>query len=163
VNAGGTGFRLPKRPLYGVLHEAIYCSGPGAESAWAAQSLGRAHISPHFRWLCEGWDVLTESPEKIKPLYFSGEKIYEFMLEDAGPAMEPFIVPAQQLAHRKNWPVMFDREQLRRNKVPMRALIYSEDLFIDFDSSMETVAMIANCTGVIARLTGRTGPLRRGR
>src|SRR5437016_3444829 len=41
VEAGGTGFQLPRRPLYGVLHEAIYCYEPGVVSDWAAQRVGR--------------------------------------------------------------------------------------------------------------------------
>jgi pimeloyl-ACP methyl ester carboxylesterase len=142
---GGTGFRLPERPLYAVLHEAIYCSGVGLSSNWAAQRVGRHLPGPegkYFEWLRDDYSFHFTEPANHEPLYFSAEMIYEFMLRDAGPELEPFIEPAIMLAKSKDWSDLYDEEQLRRNDVFLRALVYPEDMFLDFDFSLETARTV---------------------
>lgn len=142
---GGTGFRLPQRPLYGVLHEAIYCSGVGLSSNWAAQRVGR-HLpgaeGRYFAWLKDDFSFSFANPETHDPLYFSGEMIYEFMLADAGHELEPFIEPAKMIAKSKDWTDLYDEEQLRRNDVFVRALVYPEDMFLDLNFSLQTAGMV---------------------
>jgi pimeloyl-ACP methyl ester carboxylesterase len=145
AECGGTGFRLPGRPLYAVVHEAIYCSGVGLSSNWAAQRVGRQLPGPEgkcFEWLKDDFSFSFPEPQNHEPLYFSGEMIYEFMLRDAGPELEPFIEPANILAKSKGWSDLYDEEQLRRNDVFLRALVYPEDMFLDFDFSLETAGMV---------------------
>ncbi|KAH6842220.1 Alpha/Beta hydrolase protein, partial [Chaetomium sp. MPI-CAGE-AT-0009] len=131
-------FKLPERPLYAALHEAIYCCDPGVASNWAAQRVGRRQVGGHFAWLEDDFEFdsidLSRRPEA---LYFSGEMIHEFMLRDAGPAVKPFINPSRILAQCKVWPELYDTYALRRNTVPLRALMYPEDLFVNFKLSRE--------------------------
>jgi pimeloyl-ACP methyl ester carboxylesterase len=146
VDMGGTGFRLPERPLYAVLHEAIYCYGPRVRSAWAAQRVGREQHGASFAWLDHEFDFFADGLGRAQPLFFSGEMIYEFMLQDAGPELEPFVLPARALAQRRTWPPLYDVEQLRRNTVPVRALAYPRDLFVDFGLCKQTLDLIGNST-----------------
>jgi hypothetical protein len=150
MEAGGTGFKLPQRPLYAALHEAIYCSGPGVVSNWAAQRVGRRQAGGNFAWLNEDFRFQFPYPDKLEPLYFSGEMIHEFMLRDAGPELEPFIEPAKILAQYREWPALYDMESLSKNTGWLRALIYPADLFLDFEISKSTALRVGNCQQIWA-------------
>ncbi|KAK4245951.1 hypothetical protein C7999DRAFT_42561 [Corynascus novoguineensis] len=146
----GTGFRLPQRPLYGAFHEAIYCFGPGVASNWAAQRVGRHQAGGNFAWLEGNFQFKFPSPDKIEPLCFSAEMIYEFMLRDAGPELKPFIKAAEILAEKNDWSSLYDSEALRRNKVLVRALMYPRDLYVDFELSKNAAATVGNCRAISA-------------
>ena len=155
---GGTSFKLPDRPLYAVLHEAIYCSGPDGTSPrwesprWAAQRVGDGSVArdrklsgeeatgPEFSWLQENFDF---SGPRDHPLYFTGEAIFRFMLEDAG--LDCFFKAADALAGQSHWPKLYCRDQLKENTVPAKAVPYKNDMYVDYHFSTETLNMIANC------------------
>jgi pimeloyl-ACP methyl ester carboxylesterase len=143
ATTGGAGFRLHERPLYGVLHEAIYCAGPGVASRWAAQRVGRGLPRGHWAWLRDDYDFGNSTSGEA--LYFSGEMIYEFMLQDAGPELEPFLEPARELARRNTWSRMYDEQRLAGNTVPVRPMVYPNDMFVDYQFSLETAARIWGC------------------
>ncbi|KAL2132187.1 hypothetical protein VTI74DRAFT_4102 [Chaetomium olivicolor] len=150
IEAGGTTFKLPVRPLYGVLHEAIYISGPGIASKWAAQRVVQRKITKddrRFEWLQDDCDWKFESvrPGKVMPPYFSGEMIFEFMLVDAGEKLAPFIRAAKTLAEKDDWPPLYDEKALGRNGVPVRAMIFRNDMYVDPELSHKTACMIGNC------------------
>lgn len=151
--AGGAGFRLPQRPLYAVLHEAIYCSGTlSAPPNWAAQRVGSQQKGANFAWARVNpqlimFNLNLDSPD---PLYFTGEMIHDFMLFDAGYGMAPFQEAAQSLAQKARWSNLYDVDRLGRNEVAIRALIYPEDLFLDFDLCMATAKMVKTCQAVRA-------------
>lgn len=139
LKLNGTGFKLHLRPLYAAVHELIYCTGPGVASEWAAQRLGRQR--KNFRWLEDGFEFAKSEDT----LYFSGEMIYQFMLKDAGEELEPFIKPADVLARSTQWSELYDEEQLRQTTVPVKALIYPNDMFLDFGFSTEAAKRIRSC------------------
>ncbi|KAK4142723.1 Alpha/Beta hydrolase protein [Dichotomopilus funicola] len=142
----GTGFRLPQRPLYGVMHEAIYCSGPNIVSNWAAQRIGGSY-DPHLSWLRNGSTDLCLSNGGPTP-YFTSEMIHSFMLEDAGPELEPFLEPANILAKKYNWPALYDTAALRNNTVPVRALMFPKDLFVEYELSLAAANDVRCCKAV---------------
>jgi pimeloyl-ACP methyl ester carboxylesterase len=147
VKEGGTGFKLPQRPLYGVLHEAIYCSGSMAVAPdWAGQKVGREQPSRNFAWLKNDFNfsALNSHFDSPEPLYFTGEMIHEFMLRDAGRELAPFVEPAQELARKTLWSSLYDTTQLSRNDVPVGALIYPEDMFLDCGLCIEAAGMVRN-------------------
>jgi len=153
-DSGGAGFKLHKRPCYGTLHEPIYCSGTmKAPPNWAAQDVGRQQRGGHFRWLKKDFDssVLDMDAFKNVPLYFTREMIHDFILGDTGPAAAPFKEHADDLARRVQWSKLYDVRQLSQNMVPVRALVYPKDLFVDFDFSLQTAAMVRRCQAVPAR------------
>jgi pimeloyl-ACP methyl ester carboxylesterase len=144
-----TGFRLSERPLYAVLHEAIYC-GPGVKSEWAAQRVGIT-VCKNYAWLDGKFDFSAGPTPGLQKLYFSGEMIFDFMLPDAG--QNEFDAVSKVLAQRNDWPAVYDLKVLKENRVPLTALIYPDDMFVDFGLSRETAKKtLGSCKAIKAPL-----------
>ncbi|KAF1993286.1 proline iminopeptidase [Amniculicola lignicola CBS 123094] len=111
--------------IYAILHEPIYCQGEA--SKWSAQRLLNFH--PEFSLTSDG------------PIYFTGEMIYPFMFE-CYPELTKLATVAHTLAETENWPALYDEEQLAKNEVPVYAAVYYDDMYVDFDLSMETASKI---------------------
>jgi len=177
---GGSGFRLHERPLYGVLHEAIYCHSPTVASGWAAQTIGRTYGNGEFAWLGDGDDnddndnghdvqqqqkqqqVRDGTRSSSSRLFFSGEMVFPFMLASAGAPLRAFAEAANALAAKTDWPRLYDEEQLARNKVPVRAVAYPHDMYVDFDLSIETGAKIRNCVVLEGKKEWEHGAIKDG-
>jgi proline iminopeptidase len=115
----GTVTRAPN-PLYAVLHEAIY--GQGWATEWAA------------------WRVLDEHPEfkpdAAEPLLL-GEMVCPWLF-DQDPALRPLKETAELLAEKSDWGSLYDPARLEENSVPAAAAVYSDDIYVDRDLSLET-------------------------
>ena len=114
-------------PIFTILHEACYAQNFATE--WSA-----------FR-------VLEEYPifkyEINKKLIFTGEMLYPWML-DIYKSLSPFKKAAQILAEKNDWPILYKKEVLQKNQVPVAAAIYTNDMYVDRDFSIETSTMIKN-------------------
>jgi len=111
-------------PLYYVLHEPCYAQGEGATS-WSAQRV-RAEFGEF------------DDDERV---LFTGEMIYPWMF-DNDPLLQPLREAAHLLAERPSWPRLYDVDRLRGNMVPVAAAVYYEDMYVDFDLSMETARTV---------------------
>ena len=111
-------------PLYAVLHESIY--GQGTATNWAAERV--LEEFPEFK------------PTAAEPL-FTGEMVYPWYF-DEDPALVPLKETAELLAARENWPALYDSGQLARNTVPVAAAVYTDDIYVDRDLSLETAASV---------------------
>jgi pimeloyl-ACP methyl ester carboxylesterase len=107
-----------RNPLYALIHEACYADG--CSTRWSAQRL----LPPAY-----------EDPE-----LFTGEHVYPWMFEDYA-ALVPLRQAAELLAERE-WPRLYDPEQLRRNAVPAAAAVYAGDMYVERAFSEETAAQI---------------------
>ncbi|MER1995224.1 MAG: alpha/beta fold hydrolase [Arthrobacter sp.] len=111
-------------PLYALMHESIY--GQGQATNWAA------------------WRVLESrqdfSPDAAEPLY-TGEMVYPWYFEE-DPALRPLQQTAELLAAKSDWPDLYDRARLAANTVPAAAAVYTHDIYVDRDLSMETAEAI---------------------
>jgi pimeloyl-ACP methyl ester carboxylesterase len=125
--------------IYAILHEAIYCDGPGNASNWAAQRVGQDH--PAFPWLKPD----TSVAELDDPLCFSGENIFPFQFETY-PELAQLQEAAHQLAAFDEWPRLYDTDQLKRNEVPVYAASYVEDMYVDADMARETAGLVQGTT-----------------
>ncbi|GAA2685787.1 alpha/beta fold hydrolase [Nonomuraea recticatena] len=114
-------------PLFAVLQESIY--GQGAKpTAWAAE---RALADfPHFGRAADS-------------LLFTGEMIYPWMFEEVA-ALRPFAEAADQLARVDDWPALYDLDRLATNQVPVAAVVYHDDMYVDAGLSLETVQAVGN-------------------
>lgn len=121
--------------IYAILHEAIYCDGPGQASNWSAYRVGRA-LEP-FSWLNPGRDC--SKPDQ--PLYFSGEMIFPLHFETY-PELIPLREVAEKLAATADWPRLYDEQQLRNNSVPVYAMSYVEDMYVDYDFARHTAKLV---------------------
>lgn len=121
--------------IYAILHEAIYCDGPGYASRWASDRVARGF--DNFKWL-ESETAVSKSEE---PSFFSGENIFPFHFETY-PELIPLQEVAQQLADFDEWPALYDQEQLKNNVVPVYAASYIDDMYVDNQFARETASLV---------------------
>ncbi|KAK4043636.1 Alpha/Beta hydrolase protein [Parachaetomium inaequale] len=130
-------------PIYAILHEAIYnTKQKGAPASdWAAYRVGRA-LKP-FAWLDDAPAFLQSTPA-TDPLYFSGEMVYPFHFDGTtGPELARLKEAADILAATDEWDEdLYDEAQLRRNNVPVYAVSYVDDMYVDFELARETAALV---------------------
>ncbi|KAL8297505.1 hypothetical protein RB600_002478 [Gaeumannomyces tritici] len=137
-------------PIYAILHEAIYCDGPGSSSSWAAQRVGKG--LERFGWLSgaggkEG-DVAAAAAfaaaadeSSSRPPFFSGEMIFPLHFETY-PELARMSAAAEILARADDWGPLYNEGQLARNQVPLYAASYIEDLYVDYGFARETAAKV---------------------
>ena len=111
-------------PLYALMHESIY--GQGRATGWAAWRVLESF--PQFR------------PDAAEPL-FTGEMVYPWYFEE-DPALRPLAETARLLADKDDWPPLYDLAQLTRNEVPVAAAVYTDDIYVDRDLSLETAETV---------------------
>ena len=114
-------------PLFAVIHEAIYGQGEGATN-WSAER------------------VLAEFPEfdaKARPLLFTGEMIYPSMFEEIA-LLRPFRAAAEALARRPRYSRLYDKARLAENTVPVSAVVYHDDMYVDAGLSLRTAKAVGN-------------------
>jgi hypothetical protein len=70
--------------------------------------------------------------------------------------LRPLAQVAGILAKEKEWPVLYDVEQLAKNDVPVAAATYVEDMYVDYEMSKETKDKIRGCQQWI---TNKYGPM----
>jgi len=111
-------------PLYALMHESIY--GQYEATDWAA--LRVLQDFPEF------------GPDAAEPL-LTGEMIYPWYFEQDA-ALRPLRSVAQLLAGKSDWKPLYDPERLASNTVPVAAAVYSEDIYVDRDLSLETASAV---------------------
>ncbi|WP_433259980.1 alpha/beta fold hydrolase [Actinosynnema sp. CS-041913] len=113
------------RPLFAVLHESIY-GQDRKPTGWAAE---RALAGfPEF------------APD-ADPLLFTGEMIYPSMFEDIR-TLRPFAEAAHRLADWTAWTPLYDLDRLARNEVPIAAIVYHDDMYVDTGLSLDTAERV---------------------
>lgn len=129
---------LAERPLYAALQEAIYGPTTPGGTRWSAERL--AEQLPGFRLGADPLDV-------SEPWYLAGEHMYrEALAED--PSLAPLVGAIDRLAARTAWEAAYDTEALAANRVPVAAAIYSDDMFVPRDLSLQTAHTIGARTWV---------------
>ncbi|KAF2466524.1 proline iminopeptidase [Lindgomyces ingoldianus] len=116
--------------IYALLHEPCYCQGEA--SSWSAERLLQRF--PEF---------VVQTGDSY-PTYFTGEMVYPFMFE-CFPELTKLSKVGHALAEEKDWPKLYDEEQLAKNEVPVYAAVYLDDMYVDYKLSMETAGKIKGC------------------
>ncbi len=117
-------------PLFALLQESIYGQGEGA-TRWAAER------------------ILAEHPDfgpGHRPLIFHGEMMYSWMFREIR-SLRPFEAAAEALAHHPRYLPLVDAARLAANEIPVAAIIYFDDLYVDAGLSLETASHIGNAQG----------------
>jgi pimeloyl-ACP methyl ester carboxylesterase len=122
---------LETHPLYALLQEGCYTQN--VASHWSAERVLREF--PEF-------DLVGNANDKA-PLLFTGEMIYPSMFDDF-PQLVPLKEAANLLAKKSDWPMLYDIEQLRKNRVPVAAAVYSDDMYVPREFSEETARIVPN-------------------
>jgi pimeloyl-ACP methyl ester carboxylesterase len=115
-------------PIYTVLHEACYASGPATR--WAAE---RARLA----------DRRYAADAQPAP-YFTGEAVFPWMLEELRE-LQPLRDVANVLAEFDGWPPLYDVTKLRANTVPVVGTVYWDDEYVERTMALDTVALLGNC------------------
>ncbi|KAI2614538.1 alpha/beta-hydrolase [Hypoxylon fragiforme] len=123
-------------PIYTLLHEPCWCFGPGVAGNWAAERIGKE--MEEYQWLHKDWAGPASLGEK--PLFFSGEMTYPFLLETCGGLIN-LKETAHILAKYDQWAPLYDIEQLAKNEVPVYAACYN-DMYVDPDLARVTASRI---------------------
>lgn len=113
-------------PIFTVLHEACYAQEFSTD--WSAH-----------RILDEYQEFNTDNSD----LFFTGEMLYPWML-DSYKALKPFKGAANILAKKKDWPMLYSEKKLRDNQVSTAAAVYTNDMYVDREYSMELAGIIPN-------------------
>ena len=114
-------------PLYMMLHETIYHQG-AREPGWAAQ-----------RVVAE----LGAYDPAARPLQLTGEGTFPWMFTEFS-ALRPFGPVAEDLAAQEFWPNLYDVDRLASNEVPVAAVQYVADPFVDLGLAQQTAAQVGN-------------------
>lgn len=114
------------QPLYALLHEAIYCQGQA--SAWSAQRVG---------------DGLPEFAPTARPLLPTGEMVLPALVR-GDRALAPLAEAAELLAAHDGWPALYDLDVLAANEVPVAAVVYHEDMYVEHALSADTAGRVGN-------------------
>ncbi|MDH2429011.1 alpha/beta fold hydrolase [Sphaerisporangium sp. TRM90804] len=116
---------FPGNPLYGLFQEAIYAQGD-APTRWAAE---------------RALQRLPEFAPGAEPTLFTGEMFYPWMFEEIR-TLRPFRDAANALAEAGDWPPLYDAGRLAANEVPVAALVYHDDMYVDADLSLRTARAV---------------------
>jgi len=114
-------------PIYAILHESIYCQGTA--SNWSAHRVREQY--PHFNYQSGG------------EFWFTGEMVYPWMFDQL-ETLKPLREAANILAEKSNWGILYNAEQLGKNTVPVACAVYADDMYVELDYSLETLANIPN-------------------
>ena len=116
-------------PIYSLLQEACYTQA--AASDWSAQRL--IGEFPQF----------AHDAHTVGPVLFTGEMIYPWMF-DQYPQLQSLKKAAGLLAKKADWPMLYDVEKLRKNRVPVAAVVYYNDMYVHREFSEETAQIVPN-------------------
>ncbi|WP_434922007.1 alpha/beta fold hydrolase [Glutamicibacter sp. PAEs-4] len=112
-------------PLYALMHETIYAQGEATN--FAAEQ------------------VLPEFPDftyhAATPL-LTGEMIYSWHFSE-DPALRPLEDVARILAEHEGFGPLYDLDVLAKNKVPVAAAVYHDDVYVDRELSLRTASQVA--------------------
>ncbi|MEU8890814.1 alpha/beta fold hydrolase [Streptomyces sp. NPDC048442] len=121
---GLTGFT--DNPLFVVLQESLFAQGAASATGWAAD---RALAG------------FPEFAEDADPLLLTGEMMYPWMVREIA-GLRPFADAADLLAARTDWPALYDPDRLAANRVPLAAIVYHDDMYVDAGLSLHTARAV---------------------
>jgi pimeloyl-ACP methyl ester carboxylesterase len=115
-------------PLFWTLQEFIYGCGANGPIGWAAHHELARH--PEF------------APE-ARPLMFTAEMTFPWMFEE-NRLLRPFKPAVEVLMGQERWPAVYRAEVLARNQVPLQAVVYHDDLYVDAGLQLATLDQVGN-------------------
>jgi len=83
-------------------------------------------------------------------------KIYQDMFEDY-VELRKLRETAELVAKIDDWPDLYDEEQLAKNEVPLYAVTYVDDMYVDYEFAQETASKIKNCKQFITNTMYHSG------
>ncbi|MFB7883632.1 alpha/beta fold hydrolase [Microbacterium sp. NPDC056057] len=115
-------------PLFWTLQESIYGDPDSGPTGWAAQ---RAR------------DERPEFGPDRRPLLFTGEMAFPWMFDEVR-LLRGFRDAVHALAERTQWSALYDADRIAGSDVPLAAVVYFDDMFVDAGLQLDTLARIGN-------------------
>ncbi|MDR0594863.1 MAG: alpha/beta hydrolase [Bifidobacteriaceae bacterium] len=115
-------------PLFWTLQEFIYGCGDNGPINWAAHRELARH--PEFA-------------ATARPLLFTGEMALPWMFDQVR-CLRPFKSAVERLMRRESWPELYRPAVLAANEVPLQAVVYFDDLYVDADLQLGALAGVGN-------------------
>ncbi|WP_419707504.1 alpha/beta fold hydrolase [Promicromonospora sp. NFX87] len=115
-------------PLFWTLQESIYGHGANGPTGWAAQA--ERDRRPEF------------GPDR-RPLLFTGEMAFPWMFDEIR-LLRPFAPAVHELAARTQWSPLYDLDRLAANEVPVAAVVYHDDMFVDSGLQLDTLSRVGS-------------------
>ncbi|MDP3951708.1 alpha/beta fold hydrolase [Microbacterium sp.] len=115
-------------PLFWTLQESIYGDQESGPTAWAAQA--ERDRRPDF-------------DEARRPLLFTGEMAFPWMFDEVR-LLRGFRTAVDALAAKDDWSPLYDRAALGRNEVPLAAVVYFDDMYVDAGLQLDTLRGVGN-------------------
>ena len=81
---------------------------------------------------------------------FTGEHVYPWQIAE-DPALAPMAEAAEILAYSDHWSELYSQSVLAENTVPTAAWVYTQDMFVPYDLSMQTASEIRGLKPLISR------------
>lgn len=122
-------------PMYAVMHESIYGQPAELTDGRPATSWAAERVLGEF----EEFDPAGDSPLLL------GEMILREHLQ-LDPALKELAAAADELAAVDDWEPLYDLAQLRRNRVPTAAALYTDDVYVARELSWATANEVAGIT-----------------
>jgi len=113
-------------PLFWTLQESIYGDADSGATAWAAQA--ERDRRPDF-------------DEARRPLLFTGEMAFPWMFDDVR-LLRGFRPAVDALAAKTDWPALYDPAALAANEVPLAAVVYFDDMYVDAGLQLDTLSRV---------------------
>lgn len=130
---------------YALLHEPLYLDGPSAgASNWAALRVKPSSFRiPDLKNMSDADIQKTDGQAGTQTgkLCFTAEQVLPSIVEASGELGQMRDV-AEILAKKSDWPPLYDIKQLEKNAVPIYALVYIDDLYVDVELSNHTLTEI---------------------
>ncbi|KAJ2801919.1 hypothetical protein H4R20_003487 [Coemansia guatemalensis] len=120
-------------PLYCIMHESIYCQN-GNASRWSAHRVREQFFADEFE---HEWNKVLARKDSSAPVYFTGESVYPWMLDDYAELRKLQDV-AIGLAEYTGWGQLYNTKVLASNRTPVAGIAYYNDMFVDFNFSEQT-------------------------
>lgn len=128
----GAQLSFAANPMYAVMHESIYGQPAGVTDHRGATNWAAERVRDEFP---------DFSPEAASPL-LTGEMILPEHIR-LDPALAPLTETAEALAQVDDWPILYDLDQLAHNTVPTAAAVYTHDVYVAREISLETASKVA--------------------
>jgi hypothetical protein len=146
-------------PIYFWLHESIYADGNSKDLSnqrsldsvvdvatnWSADSAFVGKISARSSDGAEYDYRVTSQEDNDLPVLFFGEMVFPWMTEDyAECGGLGCTALADSIATKKDWGPLYDADHMRSvledGRSRSAAAVYFEDIYVDFDLSMQVTA-----------------------
>ena len=114
-------------PIFSILHEACYAQGFATN--WSAERIK--------------YEFSNFKIKQKNKFFFTGEMIYPWMF-DCYCQLKKLNGASEILANKEDWPELYNTENLKKNKVKVAAVIYTNDMYVDRDFSIDTSKYISN-------------------